>query len=134
MNLSLALSVIALTALLPLEGSLMTKRLYKVVAAEIWRQAVLDGQFQGAGIDLRDGFIHLSAPDQVIETVETHFAGQEGLLLITVDATRLGSDLRWESSRAGALFPHLYGVIPMSAVERTDPLPVDETGTHQFPF
>ena len=112
----------------------LNKPLYKVVPAAIWRSAEAEGLFRGAGIDLQDGFIHLSGADQVVETVTKHFAGQHGLLLITIDGEKLGPPLRWEPSRGGELFPHVYGVIPMEAVEQVDPLPLGEDGTHQFPF
>lgn len=112
----------------------MSQPLYKVLSAEVWQEAESSGQFGGAGIDLTDGFIHLSAPNQVKETVAKHFADQSDLLLVTVDGSRLGSILKWEESRGGALFPHVYGVIPMGAVEKVEPLPLGEDGAHQFPF
>jgi len=108
--------------------------LYKVVPAEVWRSAEQEGLFRGSGIDLQDGFIHLSAADQVVETVARHFAGQKDLMLITIDGDKLGSALRWEPSRDAALFPHVYGVIPIEAVEKVDPLPLADDGTHRFPF
>lgn len=108
--------------------------LYKVVPERIWREAESTGLFRGYGIDLQDGFIHLSARDQVVQTVEKHFAGLDGLLLVTVDGEQLGSALRWEPSRGGALFPHAYAAIPMAAVQRVDPLPLRDDGQHVFPF
>ncbi len=112
----------------------LNQPLYKVVAEVEWREAEAKGSFHGSGIDEQDGFIHLSAADQVVETVTKHFAAQRGLLLVTVNASKLGTSLRWEPSRGGADFPHVYGVIPMAAVERVDPLPLGEDGVHQFPF
>jgi uncharacterized protein (DUF952 family) len=112
----------------------LNRSLYKVVPEEVWRSAEAEGLFRGSGIDLSDGFIHLSAADQVVETVSKHFTGQQGLLLVTIDGDKLGSALRWEPSRDGALFPHVYGVIPMEAVDKVDPLPLDASGVHQFPF
>ena len=112
----------------------MNKSLYKVLPAAVWRAAETVGCFRGTGIDLQDGFIHLSSADQVVETVSKHFADQDGLLLVTVSSDKLGSALRWEPSRGGELFPHVYGVIPMDAVEKVEPLPLGEDGRHQFPF
>lgn len=112
----------------------MNKSLYKVLPAVIWRSAEEEGLFRGVGIDIQDGFIHLSSADQVVETVAKHFVDQDGLLLITIDGEKLGPALRWEPSRGDELFPHVYGVIPMDAVEKVDPLPLGEDGTHQFPF
>jgi uncharacterized protein (DUF952 family) len=112
----------------------LNKSLYKVLPAVIWRSAQAEGLFRGAGIDLEDGFIHLSSADQVVETVTKHFADQDGLLLVTIDAEKLGPALRWEPSRGGELFPHVYDVIPMDAVQKVDPLPLGDDGTHRFPF
>ncbi len=111
----------------------MGQRLYKVVSLATWETVQLDGVFRGAGIDISDGFIHLSAADQVVETVRKHFAGEQDLLLISVDADALGDDLRWEPSRGGALFPHVYGQINLDAVIDAVPLPLGHDGTHEFP-
>lgn len=111
----------------------MNRSLYKVLSAEIWKAAESVGELQGTGIDLQDGFIHLSSADQVQETVALHFAGQSDLVLVAIDAEALGETLRWESSRNDQLFPHVYGVIPMAAVERVDPLPLGADGSHIFP-
>lgn len=108
--------------------------LYKVISSDDWRAAETQGEFTGVGIDLDDGFIHLSSQSQVVETVGRYFAGQEGLLLVAVDASKLGDTLRWEPSRNGDLFPHVYGSISMEAVIRTDKLPVNRDGSHRFPF
>ena len=112
----------------------MANPLYKVVPSLVWKEAESTGFFRGAGIDLQDGFIHLSAPGQVVETVTLHFAGQKNLLLVTIDGDKLGDSLQWEPSRGGELFPHVYGAIPIETVERVDPLPLGEDGNHQFPF
>ncbi|MEO1615243.1 MAG: DUF952 domain-containing protein [Planctomycetota bacterium] len=95
---------------------------YKILPRTVWTNAIEQGEFAGHGIDLEDGFIHLSSAQQVRETARLHFAGQTDLLLIEVDAEQLGESLTWESSRAGDLFPHVYGVIPMAAVTDTYPL------------
>jgi uncharacterized protein (DUF952 family) len=108
--------------------------LYKVLSADAWQQAELDGTFRGVGIDLEDGFIHLSAPDQVKEVVAKYFANQDDLVLVSLDGDRLGESLRWETSSDGVLFPHVYGDIPLQTVESVDPLPIGEDKVHQFPF
>ncbi len=89
---------------------------YKILTAEQWEGFVATGLFAGAPVDLADGYIHLSAKDQVSGTLEKHFAGQAGLVLATIDLTRLGDSVRWEPSRGGALFPHVYGSLPMDSV------------------
>jgi uncharacterized protein (DUF952 family) len=89
--------------------------------------------YRGSAVDRRDGFIHFSTAAQAAETAARHFAGQHDLLLIAVDADALGARLKWEPSRGGALFPHLYGELPLSAVRRVDPLPLGADGRHQFP-
>jgi len=89
---------------------------YKILTADQWRQFQADGLFAGAPVDLADGYIHLSSADQVAETAAKHFAGQSGLILATVDLAALGDAVVWEPSRGGQLFPHIYGVLPISAV------------------
>lgn len=111
----------------------MATEVYKICAAAIWREAEQRGAFRGAPVDLRDGYIHFSTAAQVVETAQRHFAGERDLVLVTVDAAELGANLRWEPSRGGALFPHLYGTLPMSAVRRVDPLPLGPDGRHVFP-
>ena len=83
--------------------------LYKIFPGSLWREAERKGVFRGSEVDLRDGFIHFSTAGQVTETAAKHFAGQNDLVLVRVDAGRLGAALKWEPSRGGALFPHLYG-------------------------
>jgi uncharacterized protein (DUF952 family) len=99
--------------------------IYKLLPAEEWTAAETRGSFEGSAVDRRDGYIHLSGHDQVVETAARHFAGQPGLILLTVDPDRLGDDLRWEPSRGGALFPHLYGPLPVHAVVAVDVVPDD---------
>jgi uncharacterized protein (DUF952 family) len=106
--------------------------IYKLVPEELWREAEALGVFRGAGIDLSDGFIHFSSRAQVEETAARHFAGARGLLLVAVEAERLGEALRWEPSRGGDLFPHLYGELPLALVARADPLPLRADGAHDF--
>jgi uncharacterized protein (DUF952 family) len=107
--------------------------LYKICPAALWRDAERAGAFRGSEVDRRDNFIHFSTAAQVIETAAKHFAGQSDLLLISVDASRLGSALKWEPSRGGALFPHLYGPLSLKAVKRVDRLPLGPDGGHVFP-
>lgn len=119
------------------QGSVMssasTRLIYKIHPAEDWSQAESAGVFNGAPVDRADGFIHFSTGAQVAETAAKHFAAGKGLLLIAVDAAELGEALRWEASRGGALFPHLYAVLPMKAVRWIEPLPLSVTGQHRFP-
>ena len=107
--------------------------IYKIVPADLWRDAERARRFNGAPIDLQDGFIHFSTAAQVRETAAKHFAGQRDLLLVSVDATVLGDELKWEPSRGGALFPHLYAPLDLALVTRVEPLPLAEDGTHRFP-
>jgi uncharacterized protein (DUF952 family) len=85
---------------------------YKLLGAEEWGEAVARGSYAGSPADARDGFIHLSTAEQLAETARRHFAGQAGLVLAAFEAGDLGEGLRWEPSRGGALFPHLYGPLP----------------------
>jgi uncharacterized protein (DUF952 family) len=89
---------------------------FKVLTADQWAQFDADGIFHGAPVDLVDGYIHLSAVDQLQGTIDKHFAGQTGLVIAEVDLKALGDTVKWEASRGGALFPHIYGVLPMAAV------------------
>ena len=107
--------------------------IYKICPAGEWRTAEQAGRFEGMAIDRRDGFIHFSTAGQAAETAARHFAGQRDLLLIATDADQFGPRLRWEVSRGGALFPHLYGDLPVDAVTWVKPLPLDAAGMHVFP-
>lgn len=106
---------------------------YKIVAAAEWRAAERDGIFHGAAVDRRDGYIHFSTAAQVAETAARHFAGQADLLLVALDAAALGPALKWEPSRGGALFPHLYGALDPGAARSVRPLPLGRDGKHVFP-
>jgi uncharacterized protein (DUF952 family) len=106
---------------------------YKICPATLWRRAELDGVFCGAPVDLADGFIHFSTAAQVAETAAKHFAGISDLLLLHVDTAALDDGLKWEPSRGGALFPHLYGPLALAAVTKVDPLPLGADGLHLFP-
>jgi len=83
-------------------------RVYKIVSRTEWKAAVAEGVFQGAGIDHKDGYIHLSTAAQASDTARLHFAGRDDLVLIELETDGLGDALKWEPSRGGALFPHLY--------------------------
>jgi uncharacterized protein (DUF952 family) len=107
--------------------------IYKICPAALWRDAERDGVFAGAPVDRQDGFIHFSTAAQAQETAAKHFAGADGLVLIAVDADGLGGALKWEPSRGGDLFPHLYGALPLSAVLWAVPLPLGREGRHVFP-
>lgn len=110
-----------------------TPTLYKIVPEALWQEARQTGVFHGAGIDQKDGFIHFSTADQVKQTAALHFAGQTGLVLVAVDISNFGDKLVFEPSRGGALFPHLYADLPLSAVLWEAALPLDDAGTHIFP-
>jgi uncharacterized protein (DUF952 family) len=111
----------------------MRDKIYKIVDRAAWRLAEANGRFDGAPVDLRDGYIHFSTATQVRETARRHFAGVVDLLLVEVDADRLGEALRWEVSRGGDLFPHLYGSLLVDAVTRVLDLPLNDDGEHRFP-
>jgi uncharacterized protein (DUF952 family) len=97
--------------------------IYKICTASEWRTAKAAGAFAGSPDDARDGFIHLSAEDQVTGTLERHFRDRADLVILAVDPARLSEDmLKWEASRGGALFPHLYGPLPVSAVRSAERL------------
>jgi uncharacterized protein (DUF952 family) len=107
--------------------------IYKICPRALWREAEDAGVFRGAPVDLADGYIHLSTASQAVETAAKHFAGQDDLLLVAVDEERLGEALRYEPSRGGQLFPHLYGPLPLDAVAWVKPLPLGADGAHAFP-
>ncbi|MCJ2055973.1 DUF952 domain-containing protein [Methylobacterium sp. J-048] len=107
--------------------------IYKICPRALWREAEAAGRFTGAPVDQADGFIHFSTAEQTAETASRHFAGQDDLLLIAVEAERLGAALRYEPSRGGALFPHLYGDLPLAAVVSVVELPLGQDGQHVLP-
>ena len=106
---------------------------YKIVAADLWQAAEDSGVFAGAGIDLNDGFIHLSTGAQARRTAQLYFAGHDNLVLVAVDQASLGDALKYEPSRDGDLFPHLYGSLPLTAVRSVRRLPLGADGRHNFP-
>lgn len=107
--------------------------IYKICPAPAWREAERRGIYQGSADDRRDGFIHFSTAAQVAGTAAKHFAGQPGLFLIAVDAMALGDALRWEPSRGGELFPHLYGELDLGAVTGIFDLRLRPDGSHDLP-
>lgn len=109
----------------------MTSLIYKIVPESLWREAVEQGMFTGSPIDQQDGFIHFSTAAQVRETAAKHFSAVPDLLLVAVSSPDL--DLRWEPSRGGDLFPHLFRPLPLTAVLWVKPLPLDADGAHVFP-
>lgn len=106
--------------------------IYKIFRADEWAQLQQNGTTLGAPIDLSDGFVHFSTAGQAAETAARHFAGQEDLMLLAVDAQSLGPALRWEPSRGGALFPHLFRALALVEVVWARPLPLVD-GAHVFP-
>ena len=106
---------------------------YKVLTGPEMAAFERDGVFAGSEVDRRDGFVHLSTYDQLTETVDKHFAGQDGLHVVAVDLSAHGDKVRWEESRGGALFPHLYEPMRLDAVTAYSPLQRDEDGTVRLP-
>ncbi|HZP09323.1 DUF952 domain-containing protein [Methyloceanibacter sp.] len=111
----------------------MDGTVYKVMTRADLAEAKAKGRFDGSADDLRDGFIHLSAADQLEGTLAKHFAGREDLVLLAMDSERLGERLQWEPSRGGALFPHLYGPLEFDALLWDEPLPIGQNGQHLLP-
>ena len=103
-------------------------RIYKILPRAEWSAAHEAGRFLGSGIDLTDGYIHFSTAAQAQETARRHFAGQADLVVLEVEADDLGEALRWEPSRGGELFPHLYGTLNASQVRYVTAAPLDAAG------
>jgi len=97
---------------------------YKIIDAADWHQALARGRYDGSEVDRADGYIHLSTADQLNETARKHYAGRQALMLLTVDLSVLSDSIVWEPSRGGALFPHIYGPLPVSAVSEAVPFSV----------
>jgi uncharacterized protein (DUF952 family) len=106
---------------------------YKILTKDQYDQLKTDGTFKGAPVDLEDGYIHLSTREQAAETAAKHFAGQDNLVMLMVDLAPFGEAVKWEESRGGALFPHLYADLPLSAVAGKVVLRLDDQGRHLFP-
>lgn len=114
----------------------MAKWIYKLVTKQQWNAALEAGKFEGAPVDLEDGFIHFSTGEQVEETAIRHFNGIDDLLLLVISLEMLEErtdPVTWEPSRGGALFPHLYCPMPLEAVIALAKLPMNEDGSHSFP-
>lgn len=111
----------------------MPQLIYKIIPRDMWKRAEIARHFEGAPVDFADGYIHFSTAEQVVETAEKHFAGQVNLLLVAFDAHMFGDDLKWETSRGGALFPHLYAALDPDDAVATWDLPLNEAGQHLFP-
>lgn len=107
--------------------------IYTIVRRADWAQAEQTGRYAGSADDRRDGFLHFSSSAQVVESCARHRAGEDDLLLVAVPASALGQALKWEPSRGGALFPHLYAPLDLVHVAWTVPLPLGKDGRHVFP-
>ena len=107
--------------------------IYKILTRAEWDAAAARGVFEGSGIDLKDRYIHFSTAETVKETAALHFAGEADLVLAAIDGDALGEALRYEASRGGMLFPHLYGWLSMDTVRWVRPLPLGPDGRHVFP-
>ncbi|WP_372783449.1 DUF952 domain-containing protein [Phenylobacterium sp.] len=106
-------------------------RIYKILPREAWEAALAQRRFDGSPVDLQDGFIHFSTAEQAQETARRHFAGQQDLVVLAVEADDLGSALRWEASRGGALFPHLYARLETALVRAVTEAPLGADGAPQ---
>jgi uncharacterized protein (DUF952 family) len=107
--------------------------IYKICDEASWAAAREEGLLHGSAADARDGFIHFSTAAQLAETAAKHFAGMADLVLLAIDADALGPALKWEPSRGGDLFPHLYAGLPLSAVRWARPIASDAQGRHVIP-
>ena len=107
--------------------------IYKICERAQWRAAEAAGQFRGSAVDERDGFIHFSTASQVAETASKHFAKASDLMLVAVDSAALGAELKWERSRGGDLFPHLYAALALNAVRWVRLLPDEIGGRRPLP-
>jgi len=106
--------------------------IYKIAPASLWRKAQDKGRFDGAPVDIADGYIHFSTAEQAEATAAKYFSGKDDLLLVVVDTKRLGDVLHFEPSRGGVPFPHLYSALPLDAVVWARPLPLRPDGGHDF--
>ena len=106
---------------------------YRILSRADWEAARALGEFSGTAHDVRDGFIHFSTAEQVADTARIHYAGLPDLVLLFVRTEALPAEAwRWEPSRQGALFPHLYAVLPTAAVHRVEPIVLEADGSHRF--
>lgn len=107
--------------------------IYKIVSRQQWADATVAGFFNGSRVDLADGYIHFSTAAQVDETARRHFVGVQDLLLVAVPVEALGDAIKWEPSRGGDLFPHLYGSLPVALALWVTLVPADATGNPLIP-
>ena len=107
--------------------------IYHLADKDCWIAQAENGAYQGRAEDLGDGFLHFSNAQQIVESAAKHKAGQPNLVLLAVDDSMLGDELKWEESRGGALFPHIYGEVSLDAVVKATPLELDDAGLHIFP-
>ena len=105
---------------------------YKIISVDDWAAFQAEGRYAGSAVDLADGYIHMSTAAQVAVTARKHYAGRDGLMLLTVNLDTLGEALKWEPSRGGDLFPHLYAALPLSAVTASQPFAVSTDGVFRF--
>ncbi len=117
---------------LPPAGHHPCMLIYKIFRAPEWADLQAKGSSTGAPVDVTDGFVHFSTTGQAAETAARHFANEDDLMLLAVEADALGDALKWEPSRGGALFPHLYRALHLKDVTWAKPLPLI-AGKHQFP-
>ncbi|GAA0868551.1 DUF952 domain-containing protein [Brevundimonas basaltis] len=110
----------------------MSDPIYKLADRAEWAEARAAGAYNGSAVDRADGYIHMSTTAQLAETARRHYAGREGLVLVALDPAAMGDALRWEASRGGDLFPHLYGPLPMTAVRVERTLAVRDDGAMIF--
>ena len=115
------------------ENMTIDRLIYKISPRAEWDEAVTAGRFLGAAVDLADGYIHFSAAEHVAETAAKHFRNQPDLVLIAVDVVALGADLKWEPSRGGALFPHLYAALDVGHARAIYELPLGPDDIPQIP-
>ena len=125
------ISTIEFNGVITLSAGSTKKFIYKVCDIALWQDAERAGVFTGAEIDLSDGYIHFSTASQLQDTLARHFAGRDGLVLLTVDCAPL--DIKWEAARGGALFPHLYDVLPLNCVVAQHHLQLSASGDHILP-
>jgi uncharacterized protein (DUF952 family) len=111
----------------------LNELIYHMCRADEWENAQKSGIYAGSSQDQTDGFIHFSTANQLRVSAGKHRARQDGLVLLSVAINQLGDLLKWEKSRDGDLFPHLYGDLLLSAVVHSEPLPLDNKGLHVFP-
>jgi len=113
-------------------GFVLNKVIYKILTHDQWADLQNKGEIRGAPIDISDGYVHFSTAEQLQETADKHFSGQEGLFVLALNGDALGDRLKWEESRGGALFPHLYDVLKLDDVLWSERMELFE-GKHRLP-